>query len=150
MALNETGTTVTREPKAPKKAIPVPADFKAAVKKNKKAHATFEAFSPSHRHEYLEWITEAKSAETRKRRLDQTIQWLAEGKSSELEVPTSLTNPDCPLSDADGLAADPHARDRTVVRIDRDERRLGRRIATPCRLTNDRARPASSAPCLTR
>ena len=81
MALNETGTTVTREPKAPKKAIPVPADFKAAVKKNKKAHATFEAFSPSHRHEYLEWITEAKSAETRKRRLDQTIQWLAEGKS---------------------------------------------------------------------
>jgi uncharacterized protein YdeI (YjbR/CyaY-like superfamily) len=81
MALNETRTRVTREPKAPKKAIPVPADFKAAVKKNKKAHATFEAFSPSHRRDYLEWITEAKSAETRKRRLDQAVQWLAEGKS---------------------------------------------------------------------
>jgi uncharacterized protein YdeI (YjbR/CyaY-like superfamily) len=80
MALNESGTTVKRETKARKKAIPVPADFSAAVKKNKKAQATFEGFSPSHRREYLEWITEAKSDETRKRRLDQAIQWLSEGK----------------------------------------------------------------------
>ena len=36
-----------------------------AVKKNKKALAAFEAFSPSHRREYLEWITEAKSDDTR-------------------------------------------------------------------------------------
>jgi uncharacterized protein YdeI (YjbR/CyaY-like superfamily) len=50
------------------------------VRKNKKAQATFAAFSPSHRREYLEWITQAKSDDTRKRRLDQTIEWLAEGK----------------------------------------------------------------------
>jgi uncharacterized protein YdeI (YjbR/CyaY-like superfamily) len=81
MALNESGTTVKREPKAPKKPIAVPADFRAAVKKNKRAHATFEGFSPSHRREYLEWITEAKSEETRKRRLDQAVEWLAEGKT---------------------------------------------------------------------
>jgi uncharacterized protein YdeI (YjbR/CyaY-like superfamily) len=80
MALNDSRTTVKRERKTPKKAIPVPADFKAAVKKNKKAHAAFEGFSPSHRRDYLEWITEAKTAETRRRRLDQSIQWLAEGK----------------------------------------------------------------------
>lgn len=80
MALNESGITVKREPKSPKKAIPVPAYFSAAVKKNKKAQATFEGFSPSHRREYLEWITEAKSEDTRRRRLDQAIQWLAEGK----------------------------------------------------------------------
>lgn len=45
------------------------------------AKATYEGFSPSHRHEYLEWITEAKSEDTRKRRLGQAIEWMAEGKS---------------------------------------------------------------------
>jgi uncharacterized protein YdeI (YjbR/CyaY-like superfamily) len=80
MALNESGVKTARTPKAPKKAIPVPPDFTAAVKKNKKAQAAFEAFSPSHRREYLEWITEARSDDTRKRRLDQAIAWLAEGK----------------------------------------------------------------------
>ena len=81
MALNESGTTVKREPRSPKKAIPVPADFTAAVKKNKKALAVFEAFSPSHRRDYLEWITEAKSEDTRKRRIAQAIEWMAQGKS---------------------------------------------------------------------
>jgi uncharacterized protein YdeI (YjbR/CyaY-like superfamily) len=81
MALNESGTTVKREPRSPKEAITVPADFTAAVKKNKKALAVFEAFSPSHRREYLEWITEAKSADTRKRRIAQAIEWMAQGKS---------------------------------------------------------------------
>jgi uncharacterized protein YdeI (YjbR/CyaY-like superfamily) len=81
MALNDSGTTVRREPKAPKKPIPVPADFHAAVKKNKKALAAFEAFSPSHRREYLEWITEAKSDDTRQRRIAQAIEWITQGKS---------------------------------------------------------------------
>ena len=81
MALNDTGTTVPRPPKAPKKAIPVPADLTAALGKNKKARAAFDAFSPSHRREYLEWITGAKSEDTRKRRLDQALKWMAEGKS---------------------------------------------------------------------
>jgi uncharacterized protein YdeI (YjbR/CyaY-like superfamily) len=97
MALNESGTTVKREKKAPLKAIPVPADFSAAVKKNKKAHATFEGFSPSHRREYLEWITEAKSAETRKRRLDQSIKWLAEGKPRNWKY---MARPGGPLKNA--------------------------------------------------
>jgi uncharacterized protein YdeI (YjbR/CyaY-like superfamily) len=81
MALNDSGTTIKREPKAAKKAIPVPADFMAAVKKNNRALASFEAFSPSHRREYLEWITEARTDETRKRRIAQAIEWLAQGKS---------------------------------------------------------------------
>lgn len=37
-------------------------------------------FSPSHRREYIEWISEAKGADTRKRRLQTTIEWMAEGK----------------------------------------------------------------------
>jgi uncharacterized protein YdeI (YjbR/CyaY-like superfamily) len=80
MALNEAGITVEKPKKAVKPPVVVPADFAAAVKKNKKAHATFEAFSPSHRREYVEWVTEAKTESTRSKRLARTVEWLAEGK----------------------------------------------------------------------
>ena len=33
-----------------------------------------------YRRNYIEWITEAKRADTRQRRLEQTVEWLAEGK----------------------------------------------------------------------
>jgi uncharacterized protein YdeI (YjbR/CyaY-like superfamily) len=81
MRLNEAGV------KAPmmanrkaRKALPVPADLTAALKRNKAARATFDEFSPSQQREYIEWITEAKAEETRTRRLDTTIEWLMEGK----------------------------------------------------------------------
>jgi hypothetical protein len=64
-----------------KKELKVPDYFLAAVKKNKKALSTFESFSYSHKKEYVEWVTEAKSEATRDRRLAQTVEWLAEGKS---------------------------------------------------------------------
>ena len=80
MELNDQGIKVPRAARAPKAAIKVPAYFAAAVKKNKKAQAAFDAFSPSHRREYLEWITEAKTEATRTRRVTQAIEWMAEGK----------------------------------------------------------------------
>ncbi|HEX2121770.1 MAG TPA: YdeI/OmpD-associated family protein [Thermoanaerobaculia bacterium] len=79
MALNEAGTKVARVPKRAK-ALVVPDYLAAALKKNKKALATFEAFTPSHRREYVEWITEAKGEATRQRRLEQALEWMAEGK----------------------------------------------------------------------
>jgi uncharacterized protein YdeI (YjbR/CyaY-like superfamily) len=39
-----------------------------------------DAFSPSHKREYVQWITEAKSEDTRKRRLSQAVEWMSEGK----------------------------------------------------------------------
>jgi uncharacterized protein YdeI (YjbR/CyaY-like superfamily) len=51
------------------------------LKKNKKALAAFEAFSPSHKREYVAWVTEARTEETRARRMQTTLEWLAEGKS---------------------------------------------------------------------
>jgi uncharacterized protein YdeI (YjbR/CyaY-like superfamily) len=51
------------------------------VEKNKKALAAFEAFSPSHRREYVDWVSEAKTDVTRDKRLAQTVAWLADGKS---------------------------------------------------------------------
>lgn len=80
MALNDAGITAPRKPKQPAKPIKVPPDLAAALK-GKKAKAAFDAFSPSHRREYIEWITEAKSAETRARRLAQAVAWIEEGKS---------------------------------------------------------------------
>ena len=53
----------------------------AALKKNKKALATFEGFSNSGKKEYVEWITEAKTDETRKSRLATAVEWMSEGKS---------------------------------------------------------------------
>jgi len=80
MELNEAGITLERPVKERKPEIVVPAGLAAAVKKNKKAQATFDQFSPSHRREYIEWVTEAKTDATRANRLQQTVEWLAEGK----------------------------------------------------------------------
>ena len=61
----------------------MPADLAAALagRGQARARATWEKLAPSHRREYLEWITEAKTAPTRARRLATTLEWLAEGKS---------------------------------------------------------------------
>ncbi len=58
-----------------------PADLAAALKANAKARAAFAGFPPSHRREYVEWITGAKRAETRARRLATAVRWIAQGKS---------------------------------------------------------------------
>src|SRR5919199_6273412 len=81
-ALNDAGVKAPSRmaPKGKKKELVVPDDLMAALRKNKKALATFEGFSPSHRREYVEWITEAKSEDTRQRRLEQAVEWMAEGK----------------------------------------------------------------------
>jgi uncharacterized protein YdeI (YjbR/CyaY-like superfamily) len=60
--------------------VGVPPELTAALKRSAKARAAFEAFSPSHRREYVEWITEAKRDETRAKRLATTIEWLEDGK----------------------------------------------------------------------
>jgi len=80
VALNEGGVKVER-PRKPRKPLPVPAALAAALAKNKKAQAAFARFPPSHRREYNEWIGEAKSDETRSKRVAQAVKWIAEGKS---------------------------------------------------------------------
>ncbi len=80
--LNEQGVKVSRVPKkAAPKTVKVPPALSAALQRNKKAHAGFAGLSPSQKREYIEWITEAKTDETRARRLAQAIEWMAEGKS---------------------------------------------------------------------
>jgi len=78
--LRESGERTAR-PKRARAPIETPAYVLAALRRNRKALAAFEAFPPSHRREYLEWITEAKGEETRQRRLATAIARMAEGKS---------------------------------------------------------------------
>jgi uncharacterized protein YdeI (YjbR/CyaY-like superfamily) len=79
--LNDEGTRITSKEKKPKVEIAMPEELASALKRNKKALAAFEQFSQSHKREYLEWITEAKTDATREKRIETTIEWLTEGKS---------------------------------------------------------------------
>lgn len=81
--LNEEGKKVS--PRKPsdkeKQELEVPPDLMAALKKNSTAMLGFEKFPYSHRKEYINWINEAKTEETRVRRIATTVEWTAEGKS---------------------------------------------------------------------
>lgn len=65
----------------PRPELPTPVDLTAALRKSATARKHFEQFPPSHRREYIEWITEAKRPETRAKRVATTLEWLTEGKS---------------------------------------------------------------------
>jgi hypothetical protein len=80
MKLNEQAVQPPRPLKHPKKPLAAPAYFMAALRKNKKALATFEAFPPSHKRDYVEWVTTAKGEDTRARRLATAVEWMSEGK----------------------------------------------------------------------
>ena len=67
-------------PPRPKRTIEVPEDFSVALAATPAAARVFDGLAPSHRYEYLEWITEAKRPETRARRIGEALEWLAEGK----------------------------------------------------------------------
>jgi uncharacterized protein YdeI (YjbR/CyaY-like superfamily) len=81
--LNDEGVKVPRKPapRGVKRELVVPDYFTSALEKNKKALATFEGFPYSHKKEYVEWISEAKTDGTRNRRLQTAVGWLAQGKS---------------------------------------------------------------------
>jgi uncharacterized protein YdeI (YjbR/CyaY-like superfamily) len=79
--LNEQGVEQAKAPRgAPKPPARVPADLARALGARPRARAAFEAFSPSHQCEYIEWLTEAKQPATRERRLATALEWIAEGK----------------------------------------------------------------------
>jgi uncharacterized protein YdeI (YjbR/CyaY-like superfamily) len=76
-------SSVPAAPKPKRAPRPMPdlhPDFAAALDKSPKAKATMDAFPPSCRREYLEWIAEAKQDATRQKRIAAAIEWLTEGK----------------------------------------------------------------------
>ncbi|WP_334078024.1 YdeI/OmpD-associated family protein [Paenibacillus sanfengchensis] len=65
-----------REPATPAEA---PEELTLALGKEPQAAKFFDELAPSHRKAYLEWITDAKRAETREKRIAQTIEKLKLG-----------------------------------------------------------------------
>ncbi len=81
MQLTDKGIKLPSKPKSTeKKELVVPDYFTKALNKNKPAKKTFDDFAYSHKKEYLEWITEAKTEETRNKRMATALEWMAEGK----------------------------------------------------------------------
>jgi hypothetical protein len=57
-----------------------PAELADALADDAEAKAAFDGLSYTHQREYGEWITEAKRAETRRRRVQQAVQMLRDGR----------------------------------------------------------------------
>lgn len=81
-ALNEAGIKkATPKKSTEKKELTIPDVITAALETNAAAKNTFDKFPYSHKKEYVEWITEAKSEATRNKRIATMLEWLEEGKS---------------------------------------------------------------------
>jgi uncharacterized protein YdeI (YjbR/CyaY-like superfamily) len=71
---------------APKPVIPeLPAYIAKALKANSKAWTFFRELAPTHRRDFVVWIHIAKRAETRERRIRESIRLLAAGKKLGLK-----------------------------------------------------------------
>lgn len=79
--LIDEGAKITKKKTAQNRVLVIPDEISAALKSFPVAHTFFKALSYSHKKEYVEWVTEAKTEPTKQKRLKQTIEWLEEGKS---------------------------------------------------------------------
>jgi len=75
-----TRTKAWSRPKVAKAEAVVPEALASALKKNKAAGKKFDAMTPGCRREYCQWIAEAKREETRAKRVETAVEWIAEGK----------------------------------------------------------------------
>jgi uncharacterized protein YdeI (YjbR/CyaY-like superfamily) len=80
MALNEKGIKKEKPVKEKSPETEVPDYFLAKLSKNPAAKKVFESKSASFRKEYSKWIIDAKTEETRDKRIEQSLEWIAEGK----------------------------------------------------------------------
>ena len=64
----------------PKPVIPMQDDLAAALAATPGAPAIWDGFTDAQRRDYLDWITSAKRAPTRAKRVAQAAEWIGEGK----------------------------------------------------------------------
>lgn len=58
----------------------MPAEFAEALKDNAKAEATFDNLAPTYQKQYLAWIGTAKRADTKEKRIKESIRLLEKGE----------------------------------------------------------------------
>ena len=69
----------------PRISLDIPMEFAKALARNKKAKENFDKLAPSYRKHYIGWIAVAKRPETKKRRIDESIALLEQGKKLGLK-----------------------------------------------------------------
>ena len=57
-----------------------PPDLAGALAADAEARAAFDGLSYTHQREYAEWVAEAKRESTRRRRVEQAVQMLRDGR----------------------------------------------------------------------
>lgn len=72
---------VTMEVDTEPRIVTPPEDLLNTLRKKKTVFAKWEKLSYTHQKEFVRWIEEAKKPETRRRRIDKTIEQVAEGTS---------------------------------------------------------------------
>jgi uncharacterized protein YdeI (YjbR/CyaY-like superfamily) len=79
MELNANGIL---KPKVVKEKVEVvaPKEFIELLQKDLLAFSIYESKSPSFRKNYIVWIADAKTDETRQKRITQSLEWIREGK----------------------------------------------------------------------
>jgi len=74
-----------RTPAKKKKLLIPPADFKRALAAKSAAAAFFRSLAPSYRRNYIAWITNAKTPQTRHKRIAEAVRLLASKKKLGLK-----------------------------------------------------------------
>jgi len=80
--VNQSGAKLT-DARPARKALVVPTDLEGCLKKDDQAWVHWEKFNYTHKKEYVEWITDAKQEETRKRRIAQALEMIRDGMGKE-------------------------------------------------------------------
>ncbi|HXW95883.1 MAG TPA: YdeI/OmpD-associated family protein [Nitrososphaerales archaeon] len=65
--------------------VAVPAEFEAALRLNQRAWKNYQRMAPSYRRRYLLWISGAKRPETRRKRIAEAVQLIAENSKDLLK-----------------------------------------------------------------
>lgn len=79
MELTDMGVKMKKAPPS-KTEMEIPDYFQSVLNARPKTLEIFKKASPSFRKEYISWITEAKTEATRNKRMEQALEWIAEGK----------------------------------------------------------------------
>ena len=80
--VNQSGANLA-DARPTRKALKVPSELTQCLKKDDRAWEHWGKFSYSHKKEYVEWITDAKQDETRKRRIAKALEMIREGQGKE-------------------------------------------------------------------
>ena len=80
MVLNEKGVKLPPRQDAKPAEIAIPDAFTEQLSRHEQANEVFKNKSPSFRKEYVTWITDAKTDQTRQKRIDESLEWIAQGK----------------------------------------------------------------------